>query len=222
MMEESKSSAGIRVLVVDDHAIVREGICSLLSRRKDFEIVGQAADGRQALMQVAAHQPDVVLMDIAMPEMNGLEATREIIKAFPATRILVLTQYENKEYVVPLLRAGAAGYILKRARANELVEAIRAVHADGVYLPNHLAHTLVNALANSDSESNDKQSTLTEREQEVVRWVSEGLSSREIADRLSISAKTVDTHRANIMKKVGVHNAAELIRYAIREGLVSP
>lgn len=211
----------IRVLVVDDHAIVREGICSLLARRKDMEVVGQAADGQQAIAQVAALQPDVVLMDIAMPEMNGLEATREIVRLFPTTRVLVLTQYESTEYVFPLLHAGAAGYVFKRARATDLITAIRAVHTEGAFLPPSVARTVVNDVMQLKGPKSSRQSILTEREKEVVRLVAEGLSSREIAERLCLSVKTVDTHRANIMGKIDVHSVAELIKYAIRECIVS-
>lgn len=210
----------IRVLIVDDHAIVREGICALLARRKDIEVVGEAADGKRGLDAVAQYDPDVVLMDIAMPVMNGLEATHEIHARFPSTRILVLTQHENKEYVLPLLHAGAVGYITKSARANELINAIRTVHTDGAYLPPRITQTVVSAMAESPDLAN-QPALLTERETEVVRLVAEGLSSREIADRLSVSVKTVDTHRANIMEKLGVHNTAELIKCAIHKGIVS-
>lgn len=213
--------AKIRVLVVDDHAIVREGICSLLARRKDMEVVGQAADGKQAIAQVAALRPDVVLMDIAMPGMNGVEATQEIVRLFPGIRVLVLTQYENKEYVFPLLRVGAAGYVFKRARATELIDAIRAVYTEGAFLPPSVARAVVDDVKQLPGPESSRQPILTEREQEVVRLVAEGLSSREIAERLCLSVKTVDTHRANIMEKIGVHNVAELIRYAIRAGIVS-
>ena len=209
----------IRVLIADDHAIVREGICLLLARHKDIEVVGQATDGRQAVARVAELRPDVVLMDITMPEVSGLEATQEIHKKFPATRVLVLTQHENKEFIFPLLRAGAAGYIFKRARAQELIGAIRAVFAQGAYLPPEVAHAVVDALAQPASEAR-AGSILSEREKEIVRLVAEGLSSREIAERLTISAKTVETHRANVMEKIGAHTTAELIKYAIREGLV--
>ena len=210
----------IRVLVVDDHAIVREGICSLLARRKDIEVVGEAADGKRAIDAVVQFDPDVVLMDIQMPVLNGLDATREIHKRFPSTRILVLTQHESKEYVVPLLRAGAVGYITKTARASEVIGAIRAVYDEGAYLPPRITQAVVTAVAES-ADFGDEPMILTEREVQVLRLVAEGLSSREIAERLSISAKTVDTHRANIMEKVGAHNVAELIKYAIRKGVVS-
>ena len=208
----------IRVLVVDDHAIVREGVCALLARRKDIEVVGQAADGKQAIAQAAALLPDVVLMDISMPAMNGLEATQEIRKSFPGIRVLVLSQYESKEYVIPLLRAGAAGYIAKRARANELADAIRAVYFEGAFLPPNIARAVVDGVTTSNAPVN--HSILTEREIQVVRLLADGLSSREIAERLCLSIKTVDTHRSNILEKIGAHSIAELVRYAIREGIV--
>ncbi len=211
--------ARIQVLIVDDHAIVREGIISLLARRKDIQVVGEAADGKQAVAQAVSLLPDVILMDIAMPVMNGLEATLELRRILPAARILVLTQYESKEYVLPLLRAGAAGYLPKRARANELVNAIRAVHLEGAYLPPKIARAVMNGVTQEQTAEKGTQ-LLTEREKDVVRLVAEGLSSREIAMRLSLSAKTVDTHRANILEKIGAHSTAELIKFAIREGIV--
>ena len=209
----------IRVLVVDDHAIVREGICSLLARRKDIQVVGQAADGKQAVAQVASLAPDVVLMDISMPVMNGLEATVEVRRNFPNVRILVLSQYESKEYVLPLLRAGAAGYIAKRARASELVDAIRAVYYEGAFLQPNIARAVVEGV--TDGPHAEAQPILTEREKQVVRLVADGLSSREIADELGLSVKTVDTHRANIMEKLHIHSSVELVKYAIREGIAT-
>jgi two-component system response regulator NreC len=218
-MGKTDNSRVIRVLVADDHAIVREGICSLLARRKDVQVVGEAADGRLAVEQVASLAPDVVLMDISMPVMNGLDATQEIRRRFPNVRILVLSQYESREYILPLLRAGAAGYIAKRARASELVDAIRAVYNEGAFLQPNLARVIVEGVTNaSDSEP---QSILSEREKQVVRLVADGMSSREIADQLGLSVKTVDTHRANIMEKLGIHSSAELVKYAIREGIVT-
>lgn len=209
----------IRVLVVDDHAIVREGICALLARREDMQVVGEAADGKRAIEAVLRLKPDVVLMDIAMPGMNGLEATREIHARSPLTRILVLTQHENKEYILPLLHAGAVGYITKDARANELTTAIRTVYEHGAYLQPSITSALVNALAES-AKASQPSPMLTEREIQIVQLIAEGLINREIADRLGISVKTVDTHRGNIMEKLGVHNTAELIKYAIRAGIV--
>ena len=211
----------IRVLLVDDHAIVRDGIAAFLARCRDIQIVGQAVDGQTGVEAVAKLQPDVVLMDITMPVMNGLDATREIHKRFPNTRVLVLTQHENKEYVMPLLQAGAVGYISKRARAHELIEAIRTIHQSGAYLPPAITHTVVSAISETPTTGHSDLSALSEREREVLRLVAEGLCSREIAERLSISIKTVDTHRANIMEKLNIHNSAELIKYAIRNGIVS-
>ncbi len=213
--------ATIRVLLVDDHAVFRQGICALLARRKGIEVVGQAADGKEAIEQVAALKPDVVLMDIAMPGMNGLEATKEIHQSFPETRILVLTQYESREYVFSVLRSGAAGYIPKLTRIEELVDAIRAVHAKGAFIQEDVLHAVVDNIAPPAVVEAEPAPALTEREKEVVRLIAEGLTGREIAERLCISAKTVVTHRQNIMEKIGAHNTAELIRYAIREGIVS-
>jgi DNA-binding NarL/FixJ family response regulator len=209
----------IRVLVVDDHAIVREGICALLARRDDIEVVGEAADGERALEAVTRLDPDVVLMDIAMPRKNGLEATREIHARFPSTRVLVLTQHDNKEYILPLLHAGAVGYITKDVRATELAEAIRSVYDKGGYLQPRLTPEIVSAIAES-SDTTHAPPELTEREIEVVCLIAEGLINREIAERLGISVKTVDTHRGNIMEKLNVHNTAELIKYATRKGIV--
>ena len=209
----------IRVLVVDDHAVLREGICALLAQHVDIRVVGQASNGIQALEQVEALQPHIVLMDITMPEMDGLEATRQIKARWPQTRVLVLTQHENKEYALPLLQAGASGYVLKKGGGGELVEAIRAVHTEGAFLHPSVAREMMDRALEQDAGAANAP-RLTEREREVLRMVAEGLSSREIADQLCLSAKTVITHRANIMEKLGVHNRAELVKYAIREGLV--
>lgn len=211
----------IRVLVVDDHTIFREGLCSLLARRKWIEIVGQAEDGKQAIAQVAELHPDVVLMDIAMPGMNGLQATQAIRRSFPDIRILVLTQYESDEYIFSLLQAGAAGYILKLAPVEDLVEAIRVVHSQGAFLTPDLLQTVVDRMVESSPPDPERKPVLTEREQEILRLITEGLTGNEIAERLCISRKTVVTHRAHIMEKLGAHNAAELIKHAIQEGMVA-
>ena len=211
--------AKIRVLVVDDHTIVRDGIRSLLARRKDIEVVGEAADGEQAIAQASELQPDVILMDIAMPGTDGLQATQKIHRSFPGIRILVLTQYENKEYVFPLLRAGACGYLVKLTRAADLIDAIRAVYTEGAYLPPGIVQRVLNGIAQPNAGA--PQPILSEREKEVIRLIASGASSREIAEQLHISVRTVDTHRANVMERLGVHSSAELIVCAIREGIVN-
>ena len=211
--------AKIRVLVVDDHTIVRDGIRSLLARRKDIEVVGEAADGEQAIAQASELQPDVILMDIAMPGTDGLQATLKIHRSFPGIRILVLTQYENKEYVFPLLRAGACGYLVKLTRAADLIDAIRAVYTEGAYLPPGIVQRVLNGIAQPNAGA--PQPILSEREKEVIRLIASGASSREIAEKLHISVRTVDTHRANVMERLGVHSSAELIVCAIREGIVN-
>ncbi len=183
-MAKTESPREIRVLLVDDHAVFRQGICALLARRKGIEVVGEAENGKQAIEQVSALHPDVVLMDIAMPVMNGLEATQEIHKSFPETRVLVLTQYESKEYVFSLLRAGAAGYVPKLTRIEELVDAIRAVYTKGAFLQPNVLHAVVDGMAQSSAPAATAPVTLTEREKQVVRLVAEGLSRTEIAARL--------------------------------------
>ncbi len=209
----------IRILVVDDHAVLREGICALLVQHEDLSVVGEACNGEQALEQVDALKPDVILMDITMPGMDGLEATREIKARRPETRILVLTQHENKEYVLPLLQAGAAGYILKKAGGAELVNAIRAVFSEGAFLHPSAARAVVNQVSHPQD---TRRPHLTEREKQVLTMIAEGLTSREIANRLCLSEKTVVVHRNNIMEKLNLHNSVELARYAIREGLIKP
>lgn len=209
----------IRVLVVDDHAVLREGICALLQRKPDITVVGQATNGREAIAQAQFLKPHVILMDISMPEMDGLEATRQIKALYPEMRILVLTQHEDSEYVVPLLRAGAAGYILKRAGGAELVNAIRTVYQQGVFLQPSVARAVVERVSQA---AGADEPHLTEREKQVLMLIAEGLSGREIAERLHLSEKTVISHRSNIMEKLGVHHTAELVRYAIRKGWVKP
>jgi DNA-binding NarL/FixJ family response regulator len=159
-------------------------------------------------------------MDISMPGMNGLEATKEISRSFPNTRILVLTQHENKEYILPLLQAGASGYIFKRARSSELAEAIRSVFLEGAYLPADVAYAVVREIKNTGEPELRGQSLLTEREREIMVLIAEGLTSREIAEKLHLGVKTVETHRANILEKIGVRNTVELIKYAIRAGII--
>jgi len=210
----------IRVLVVDDHAMFREGIRSLLEGYEDVEIVGEAAQGREAIEKVCQLAPQVVLMDIAMPVMGGLEATRRIQKESPNARVLVLTQYEDSEYILSLLRAGARGYISKTATASELVSAIRAVHKGESFLYPSAATTLIEEYLMRVGGEKNEYERLTDREREILQLVAEGHTNREIAESLFISVKTVLRHRTNIMEKLDFHNRTELIKYAISKGLI--
>jgi NarL family two-component system response regulator LiaR len=211
----------IRVLVVDDHAILREGIRSLLENQPDVCVVGEAADGQEALEKVAITQPDLVLMDIAMPQMDGLEATKRIKAAHPEVQILVLTQHDNREFVLPLLEAGAAGYVLKRSGSRELLAAIRGVMEEGAYLQPAVARQLIDQHVRRRL-SKAQAPQLTGREAEILQLVAAGKTSREIGLLLNISAKTVSVHRSNLMAKLGVHSSAELISHAIHHGLIEP
>lgn len=208
----------IRVLVVDDHAILRDGICSLLERQEGLNVVGEAGNGREALARVEELRPDIVLMDVAMPEMDGLEATRRIKSAYPEIKVLILTQHDNQEYINPLLQAGASGYVLKRSGGREVVTAIRQVYEHGVFLEPDVARQVLHNFSHAADRA--ETPSLTEREQEVLQLAVEGKSNKDIARRLFISPKTVSVHRTNIMAKLGVHNSAELVRYAIQHNLV--
>jgi len=210
----------IKVLVVDDHAMFSQGICALLRSYEDFEVVGEAEQGREAVEKVRELSPQVVLMDIAMPIMGGLEATRRIQKEAPNSKVLVLTQYDDSEYVLSLVRSGARGYISKTATASELVSAIRAVNAGEFFLYPSAAKTVIEEYLRRVGGEKDGYDRLTSREREILQLVAEGQTNREIADRLVIGVKTVLRHRTNIMEKLGFHNRTELIKYAISKGLI--
>ena len=211
--------AKIRVLVVDDHALLRDGIRALLSVHDDIEVVGEATDGREAISLVRQLSPDVVLMDIAMPLMDGLEATRRIHKEHPKVKVLILTQYDNKEYMLSSVKAGAAGCVPKRAVASELISAIRIVHEGDSYLYPSVAKVLIKDYLQKMEQ--DPYERLTNREREVLKLVAEGRTSRDIAALLCISIKTVLGHRTKVMEKLDIHNRTELVKYAIRKGLIT-
>jgi DNA-binding NarL/FixJ family response regulator len=215
--------AKIRVLVTDDHAIVRDGICALLALTGDIEAVGVAANGREALEMVRELMPDVVLMDIAMPIMGGVEAIRRIRKEFPKVKVLALTQYDDKAYVFPVIEAGASGFISKTAASTELATGIRSVHRGDSFLSPSVARFLVEDYQQvaSMKESQDPYEQLTNREREVFKLVAEGHTTQEIAAMLVLSPKTVERHKTNLMAKLDIHNRTELVKYALRKGIIT-
>jgi len=210
----------IKVLLVDDHAIMRDGIKALLSIHDDIEIVGEASEGKEAIELAQELAPDVAIMDIGMPGMDGLEATRRLTKRNPRIKVLVLTQHDNKEYIFSTIKAGAAGYVPKKALGLELVSAIRAVCRGDSFLYPSAAKILIEDYR-QQAEKGDPYDSLTGREREILKLIAEGHTSREIADALFISLKTVQGHRTKIMEKLDLHNRTELIKYAMRKGLVS-
>ena len=212
----------IRLLMVDDHEIVRAGLRMLLQAQTDIEIVGEADNGRDAIAKAKELNPDIVLMDISLPDIDGFEATRQIKRALPKVAILALTMYETDEYFFKMLNAGASGYVPKKAAPTDLVTAIHTINDGGVFLYPSLAKSLVRDFMGRAEESGEREALggLTEREQEVLKLIADGSSNQEIADKLTISVKTVERHRANIMGKLNLHSRTELVKYAIRKGLI--
>ncbi len=214
----------ITVLVVDDHTIFRQGLRRLLEENPRLKVVGEASEGREAIELTKTLAPQVVLMDITMPGLSGLEATRRVRKANPQTHVLILSVHTDEEYIARALEAGATGYIVKEIRAPELFEAIAETAAGRRYLSPPIADTVVDQylrLRRDRSESESPFQILTAREREILRLLTEGKSSKEIAAELSVSPKTIETHRANIMRKLDIHNIADLVRYAIQRGIVT-
>ncbi len=211
-----------RILLVDDHAILRSGLRALLSNYPDLQVVGEAGDGAEALARVNELKPDVVVMDVAMPGVNGLSATRQILETHPDIKVLILTQYSNKEYVLPLLRVGAAGYVLKQAVDTDLVTAIRAVARGESFLYPPVAKVVLDAyLQDPEGREQEPYGQLTEREREILILVAQGNSTRQIAEILHISPNTVDVHRTRFMQKLDLHSVAEVTSFAIRHGLLN-
>lgn len=214
--------SNIQILLVDDHEIVRTGLRMMLLAEDDLEIVGEVNSGEEALQAVKDLKPDVVLMDVAMPGIGGIEATRKIKAANADTAVLALTMHEDEQYFFEMLNAGASGYIPKRAAPDDLVSAIRVVNQGNVFLYPTLAKLLVkDFLDRAESGSTPVAEELTPREREVLTYIAEGYTNREIAQDLVISVKTVDRHRENIMQKLNLHNRVELVKYAIEKGLIS-
>ena len=212
----------IQVLLADDHTIVRQGLRSILEQQAGINVVAEAQNGREAVRLTEQLKPDVVLMDFSMPDLNGLEATRQIKQRLPDTKVLILTRHADNEYIKSILSAGAAGYLLKKSAAEELVIAIQAVQRGDPYLdPSISQHIIDGYLNTSAEESKTLEIELTSRQREVLQLIAEGHPNREIASRLNISVKTVENHRTNIMKSLDSHSTADLIQYAIRKGIIS-
>jgi two-component system response regulator NreC len=214
--------AKIGVLLVDDHAIIRAGVRMLLETQPDIEVVGQADGGLEGVHLAQELRPDVVIMDLSMPDMDGFEATRRIKRHSPQMAVLALTMHDSEEYFFEVLKAGASGYVPKKAAPTDLVAAIRAVHGGGVFLFPTVARALVSDYLKRVETGGEQASYdgLTDREREVLKLIAEGHTNQEIADKLVISAKTVERHRANIMEKLNLHHRTDLVRYAIRKGLI--
>ena len=213
----------IRILVADDHDVVRQGLTSLLGRRPDWQVCAEASNGREAVKLTERFRPNVAILDLSMPELNGLEATRQIRKVSPETEILVFSMYENEQFVRELLSAGARGYVLKSDVATQLVLAVETVARHKPFFTSEIAEkVLVGFLKFGEVETQDTSSVLTAREREIVQLLAESKSNKEISTLLGISVKTVQTHRATIMRKLGINSIVDLVHYAIRNNLVAP
>lgn len=212
----------IKLLVADDHKIFRQGIKKLLEEQNDLQIVGEAKDGREAVKKAQELKPDIILMDVAMADLNGLQATREIKKALPDTKVLMLTMHKNEEYVLQSFQAGASGYVLKEGAVEDLVAAIHSVDNDKSFLSPTISKTVIDAYVRKmeTGKMETPFDLLTDREREVLQLIAEGYTNREVAKSLYISVKTVEAHRAHIMRKLNIHEVAKLVKYAIQKGLV--
>ncbi len=212
----------IKILLADDHTIVRTGIRALLEAEADMEVIGEAQNGREAVQKATELQPEVVLMDITMPILNGLEATCQIKKLFPQMQVIILTMHANEEYVLQILRAGATGYLIKQTELSELMSAIRLVHRGEVFLSPSISRTVIAEYIRQAEavQEEDSYDTLTEREKEVLQLVAEGFQNRNIAQELHLSTKTVETHKTHLLDKLNAQSVADLVKYAIRKGVI--
>ena len=212
----------IRVLIADDHTIMRAGLRSLLEKEDQIEVVAEAENGRRAVQLAVEHEPDVVVMDVSMPDLNGIEATSQVLESLPEAKVIALSMHTDKRFVMGMLRAGASGYLLKDCASQELANAIVSVASNKKYLSPDIAGVVIeDSLYGSQQEGETVSSLLSAREREVLQLIAEGWSTKQIAAHLYVSGKTVETHRRQIMKKLDLHNIADLTKYAIREGLTS-
>jgi DNA-binding NarL/FixJ family response regulator len=213
----------IKLLLVDDHPIVLDGIKTHLAEQPDLEVVGEATNGQEALRKAKLTLPDVVLMDITMPHMNGLEATAQLRKQVPEAKVLILTMHDSREYIAQIVKLGARGYLLKDCSPGELVGAIKSVHAGEVYFSPSISRVLVQEMVDGkhDGREAPAQQSLTDREREVLSLIAEGLLNKQIADRLGIGVRTIETHRERIMRKLDIHTVAGLTKYAIARGMTT-
>ena len=213
----------IKVLIADDHQIVREGLRSMLEKEPGIIVVGEAEEGRTTLRLARELTPDVIIMDVAMPDLNGIEATRQIVAEFPAIKVIALSMHDDRRFVLHMIKAGAKGYLLKDSAFKDLAKAIRVVVANKTYLSSEIADIVVkDYLATTASEESSAFYLLSPREREVLQLIAEGKTSNQVAENLHVSIKTVETHRAQLLRKLKVKSVAELTKYAIREGLTTP
>jgi DNA-binding NarL/FixJ family response regulator len=208
-----------RVLLADDHRIVRDGLSALLRAEKEVDVVGEAEDGRTAVHLARELKPDVVIMDIGMPDLNGMDATRQIIEAVPKTRVIALSMHSDRRFVEGMLRVGASGYLLKDTAFELLIRAVQTVISGRTYLCPGITGVVVDDYVSRSADSNRPHDLLAPREREVLQLLAEGKTTKQIAMLLSVSAKTIETHRSRVMRKLGLHSVAELTKYAVREGL---
>jgi two-component system, NarL family, response regulator NreC len=210
----------IKVLIVDDHRVVRDGLAKILEGCGDIHVVGDAADGLEAIRKFSELQPNVVLLDISMPKLNGVEVCRRIKKTNPEAKIVILSMHEEEEYSMKLVRMGVSGYLLKDSAAQEVIEAVRTAFAGKAYFSPHISKTLAESYRDSVHIKDDPYERLNNREREVLQLIAEGHTNKKIAELLFISPKTVDNHRTHLMRKLNIHSAADLVRWAIKRGLL--
>jgi DNA-binding NarL/FixJ family response regulator len=215
--------AKLRILLGDDHTLLRQGLRKILQERPDWEVVAEAGDGRDAVRQALAVQPDIAILDIGMPLMNGIEATRQIVRRRPDIHVLILSMHANEAYIIQALKAGARGYLLKDSADTDLIRGVAAVASGKSFFSPAVAKVMLDDYVRhlADKGIADRFDTLSEREREIFQLVAEGRSNKEIAELLSVSLATIETHRAHVLQKLDVHNTAELVLYAVRRGVIS-